>query len=297
MKLRILLSLIAISVAAPLARSQEASLRPDYSKASTYREEETVEIKQQLSIAGQDVNTSISTTTTSKVTVAPYDADGWAKVTTEVTGLKAKITTPIGDVVFDSSKPDEGADNPQLGPVKDQFKALLNTKMTYQISKDLKAGDVENPPAGAGAGEVKAQVQTSLDSWPDKPVKPGDTWEREVRQTLGQGQALVFKRRYTYVGPEARSTVSSTRRLEKVTAEDLEAKLVIDPASGNPATIDKSDLKVTSSKRTLLFDPLLGRSIEASGDVTVAGDIALGIMGQQLEGKLNLVMKIGKKEL
>jgi hypothetical protein len=184
-----------------------------------------------------------------------------------------------------------------LGPVKDQFKAAVNTKMTYKVSRDLKAGEVNHAPAGALAEDVRKQVQSGLDVWPAEPVKVGATWEREVSQSLGQGQALVFKRRYKYEGPEMRSTVDSTRRLEKVTAEDLEVKLTIDPAGGFPGSVEKSDLKVTSSKRSLLFDPALGRAIESTGDVTVAGEMTLNLMGQELPGKLNLVMKIGKKEL
>ena len=287
--------LLALAAATPTAAFGQVLLKPNYAKAASYQEAERVEIKQQLSIAGQDVDTAIDTKVVTKVSVAPGQEG--AKVTNEVQRLQANITTPVGEVSFDSEKPDEAPDNPLLGPVIEQFKSAASAKFSYQVSPDLKVSNVQGAPGDSGPAAIQKQIQTSLDIWPDKPVKEGDSWEREVSQSLGQGQALVFKRRYTYLGHEFRSTVSSTRRLEKIKAEDLEVKLTIDPTGGIPGSVEKSDLKVTSTDRMILFDAQLGRSIEAMGKVNIQGDITLNIMNQELPGTLDLQMNLSQKEI
>jgi hypothetical protein len=151
--------------------------------------------------------------------------------------------------------------------------------------------------SGTSPEDVKAALQQAIDRYPRETVKPGDQWEREIVMPLGEGQLFTLKRKFTYVGPEIRSTVASTRKLEKVTVTTESLQYSIRPTSGIPGKVTKSDLKVDSGETILLFDPQKGRTVSSADKMHVTGSLTLNIMNVELGGDLDLTMDMRSEEV
>ena len=272
-------------------------------EGSEHKSKITVNIDQKLTLGGQDAGTKATTIVEQKMSIGKRDADGKLPLKT-ITELKTSdLTLPGGiKLKFDSANPDakgEGAGNPIYDLVLDQLKANAKTEFTVVLDKDNKVAEVQGlkPQAGATEEDVKTEFDELGKSLPKQAVKKGDTWEAEVKANLGQGQVMTFKRKFTYEGEAFKSTVTSTRKLEKITAVDSEVVYSIREGGAFPGKVTKSELKVTDSKHTLLFDPAQGRFVDESSKVQVVGPIGLSIMGVEIGGDLDLTLETKSEEV
>ncbi|HZL91267.1 MAG TPA: hypothetical protein VFB96_23070 [Pirellulaceae bacterium] len=270
---------------------------------SEHKSKVTVKIDQKLTLGGMDAGTKGNTVVEQKISIGKRDADGKLPLAT-VTELKtSELTLPGGITVkFDSANPDakgEGAGNPLYDLILDRLKTNAKTDITVILGKDNKVVEVKGlkPEAGATEDDIKGQFDEIDKSLPPKAVKKGDTWESEVKANLGQGQIMTFKRKYTYEGEAFKSTVNSTRKLEKITAVDSEVTFSVKEGGGFPGKVTKSELKVADSKHTMLFDPAQGRFVEEAAKVQVVGPIGLSIMGIDIGGDLDLTLETKSEEV
>ncbi len=272
-------------------------------EGSEYKSKVTVTIDQKLTLGGMDAGTKGVTVVEQSVAIAKRDADG--KLPLKMSGsLKtSELSLPGGVTVkFDSANPDakgEGAGNPLYDLVLDRLKANAKNEFTVVLGKDNQVVEVQGlkPETGASEDDVKLQFSELPKQLPPGPVKKGDTWENEVKANLGQGQIMTFKRKYTYEGETAKSTVNSTRKLEKITAVDSEVVFSVKEGGAFPGKVTKSELKVADSKHTMLFDPALGRFVEENSKVQVVGPIGLSIMGVEIGGDLDLTLESKSEEI
>ena len=270
---------------------------------SEHKSKVTVKIDQKLTLGGMDAGTKGNTVVEQKISIGKRDADGKLPLAT-VTELKtSELTLPGGITVkFDSANPDakgEGAGNPLYDLILDRLKTNAKTDITVILGKDNKVVEVKGlkPEAGATEDDIRGQFDEIDKSLPPKAVKKGDTWESEVKANLGQGQIMTFKRKYTYEGEAFKSTVNSTRKLEKITAVDSEVTFSVKEGGGFPGKVTKSELKVADSKHTMLFDPAQGRFVEEAAKVQVVGPIGLSIMGIDIGGDLDLTLETKSEEV
>jgi hypothetical protein len=272
-------------------------------EGSEHKSKVIVKIDQKLTLGGMDAGTKGTTVVEQKISIGKRDAEGKLPLAT-VTELKtSELALPGGVTVkFDSANPDakgEGAGNPLYDLVLDRLKQNAKTELTVVLGKDNKVVEVKGLKAESGATEddIKGQFDEIDKSLPPKPVKKGDTWEAEVKANLGQGQIMTFKRKYTYEGEAFKSTVNSTRKLEKITAVDSEVTFSVKEGGAFPGKVTKSELKVADSKHTLLFDPAQGRFVDEAAKVQVVGPIGLSIMGIDIGGDLDLTLETKSEEL
>lgn len=263
----------------------------------------TVKIDQKLTLGGQDAGTVATTVVEQKTSIGKRADDGKLPITVATDVKSSELTLPGGvKVKFDGANPDakgDAAGNPLAELVLDKLKANAKNKLTIVVGKDDKVVEVQGlkPETGATEDDVKQGFDEELQSLPPQAVKKGDTWEKEVKSNLGQGQIMTFKRKYTYEGETFKSTVNSTRKLEKITAVDEGVTYSVKEGGGFPGKVTKSELKVADSKHTLLFDPAQGRFVESNSKVQVVGPIGLSIMGIDLGGDLDLTMETKTEEL
>ena len=272
-------------------------------EGSEYKSKITVNIDQKLVLGGQDAGTKGTTVVEQKASLGKRDAEGKLELKTNTELKNSELMLPGGITVkFDAANPDakgDGAGNPLYDLIFDRLKANAKTDITVVLGKDNKVVEVKGlkPEAGASEEDIKGQFDEIDKSLPPKPVKKGDTWESEVKANLGQGQVMTFKRKYTYEGETFKSTVNSTRKLEKITAVDTDVTYSVREGGGFPGKVTKSELKVANSKHTYLFDPAQGRFVDEAAKVQVVGPIGISIMGIELAGDLDLTLDTKREEL
>ena len=272
-------------------------------EGSEHKSKITVNIDQKLTLGGQDAGTKATTVVEQQMTVGKRDVDGKLPLKTSTELKTSDLTLPGGvKIKFDSANPDakgEGAGNPLYDLVLDRLKANAKTDLTVVLDKDNKVAEVQGlkPETGATEDDVKGEFDELGKNLPKQPVKKGDTWEAEVKANLGQGQVMTFKRKFTYEGETFKSTVNSTRKLEKITAVDSEVVYSVKEGGAFPGKVTKSELKVADSKHTMLFDPAQGRFVDETSKVQVVGPIGLSIMGVEIGGDLDLTLETKSEEV
>ena len=281
----------------------QVTLTRKLNEGSEHKSKITVKIDQKLTLGGQDAGTKATTVVEQKRSIGKRDADGKLPIKTTTELKTSDLTLPGGVTVkFDSANPDakgEGAGNPLYDLILDRLKSNAKTDLTVVLDKDNKVAQVEGlkPELGASEEDVKSEFDEIGKHLPPNPVKKGDTWEAEVKASLGQGQVMTFKRKFTYEGETFKSTVNSTRKLEKITAVDSEVTFSVREGGGFPGKVTKSELKVADSKHTMLFDPAEGRFVDETSKVQVVGPIGLSIMGLDIGGDLDLTLETKSEEV
>ncbi len=294
-------ALAAVMLASPAWA--QVTLARKLVEGSEHKSKITVKIDQKLTLGGQDAGTKGTTVVEQKLAIGKRDTDGKLPLSASTVLKTSELTLPGGITVkFDSANPDakgEGAGNPIYDLVLDRLKSNAKTDLTVVLGKDNKVVEVKGlrPELGATEEDVKSEFDEIGKHLPPQPVKKGDTWESEVKANLGQGQIMTFKRKFTYEGEMLRGTVNSTRKLEKITAVDSDVSYSVREGGGFPGKVTKSELKVTDSKHTMLFDPAQGRFVEESSKVQVVGPIGLSIMGLDLGGDLDLTLETKSEEV
>jgi hypothetical protein len=280
----------------------QVTITPKFNEGESYKTKTNTKTDQKLTIAGQDGGTTSNTVLEQKTTVGKRDADGKLPITVDTAILSAEISLPGGaKIKFDGKNPDakdDNAGNPIAEIVKDKLKTNAKMTTTIVLGKDDTVVDVQGikPESGVSADDVKEEFAQRLKMLPNKPLKKGDTWEEDVKVNLGQGQIFTLKRKFTFEGETTKSTVDSTRKVLKITSVDSAVTFSV-KEGGAAFKVSKSDLKVDESKNTNLFDPQLGRSIEASSLLRVSGKITLSVNNMDLPGDLDLTMSSQVEEI
>lgn len=270
----------------------QVTLSHKFTEGESYKTKTTVKTDQKLTIAGQDGGTTSNTVLEQKTTIGKKDAEGKLPVTVETNLLSSEIGLPGGiKVKFDGKNPDakDDAANPLAELIRDKIKANAKMSTTIVLGKDNAVVDVQGikPGSDVNPDDIKEQFAEQLKTLPNKPLKKGDTWEQEVKMNLGGGQIFTLKRKYTYEGETSKSTVNSTRKVQKLTAVDSS---VVYSLNAPTAKVTKSNLKVADSKLTILFDPEVGRAIETNSLLHITGQFTINSMGADAEGDLDLTM-------
>lgn len=275
----------------PANLSAEVKLAPQLREGTTQKIKETVKTRQTLKILGQNINTSSDTTIHRQTKVGQRNAQGELPLEITYIDIAADIMLPGNKkVVYNSATGESKADDPNFQVVLDTLQTLKGATITVTLDRENQVKSVTGvkPELGASIDDIKLSTQQAFSRFPTEPVKAGDTWERIDVLPLGQGQQFVLTRKYTYEGPELRSTVADTRRLEKIVATTQDIQYSIKPGAGLPGTVTKSALKMNSGEAVHYFDAQKGYVVESVEKMHVTGAFTLNIMGQDLNGDLDL---------
>lgn len=301
MSFRIWLSVAFAALVVTFPAVAQTTLTRKLPEGSQYTSKFSIKTDQTLLLAGQNFGTSANNSAEIKTTIGKRDGEGQLPVTI-ATELKSVELTLPGDIKlkFDPAKPDDlgdAAGNPIAEIIRDRLKASIKTNLSFTLGKNNQVVKVEgvNPELGASEDDAKQQFADQIKPLSDKAVKKGDTWEQDVSTNLEQGQVMKFKRKYTHEGDAFKSTVTSTRKLQKITAVDTAVEYTV--KEGGAFKVTKSDLKIADSQHTILFDPELGRAIESASKVRMTGPIALSINGMELAGDLDLTIETKSEEV
>ncbi len=258
-----------------------------------------LKVKQTLTLAGMPLETESDRFLISSVNTGKPDSDGKIRVAQKIDKLSLNLKLPGGtSLSFDSDDPGKKADNPQLEPIMQLLRASAKAEPTLVHDKSGKIVAVEGlDKAADGLPEelkdefneerAKKNANQELDRLPSDAVKPGDKWSKNSDMNLGSGQVMSFTTEYTYVG----EVKDGTKTLDKIEAKATAVSYGLEATSKLPFKVNKSDLKVSETAETMLFDRAAGQWHSVKSKVRIQGDIELAINGQNLPGKLDLTIE------
>lgn len=285
----------------PSSLFAQATLIRTYQEGTTFKTQQTQKVEQKLKLNGIEIPTKSDTTILATTTYGKRDAEGNLPIDTKIDSMKVALSIQGVNVNFDSAKPDEKPSNAALEPVVDQFRKLTGLVITQKISRDNKkivAVERSKQDVPVDPEDLKEQYQQSLGMVPSEPLKPGDKWQRTMKQDLGQGQVFTFQRNFEYAGrTDEFATVPGSRKLDKITATDSSVEYSTRPNAGAGLAVKKSDLKVDSSKHTYLFDREAGRMIDEKSEVHITGDLSISINNMDFAGELDLTLATQEQEV
>jgi hypothetical protein len=300
---RTLFSALAIALLIGPIASAQIIIKPRVEAPGSFETKLLFNVKQNLSIMGQDIATASVRNVTAKTDVSKPASDGSVTYSTKYLTFKNKLSLPGGvELEFDA----KGKNTPQgtqLDFMLPLFTALSKSTTTIVHDKNGDILNVEVKAVGLDAldnqakamigGELdsdvlKEKAQSELDDFHDKPVKVGDSWESETTLDLGQGAVFKLTSTQKYIGTVQQDGKTLHQVKIKYTDVDFEQ-----PAAtpGAPA-ITKSDLKIITGTNTLLFDAEKGRMVSSKLNLEVSGEITLTIANMELPAKLALEITV-----
>ncbi len=255
--------------------------------------------KQVLTIAGMNFeNTSERFIITTSKT-GTRNEDGILPITTTIDKLQVNLSFPGGiKEMFDSGNPEKKAENALLEPVFDLLRVLVKTKTTTLLDNENNIKAIEfpdNPAEKVGddfkssfdAEKRKKAAENERGVLPDKPVKAGDSWTHTTDADLSGGQTLTLETRYEYVGTEQKDG----KTLDKITLKTISVRYAMDPNAKSPLKVKSSELKVSSSEGTILFDREKGAVVTSVSKLRIEGDLKVDANGMELPATLDLTIE------
>jgi hypothetical protein len=239
-------------------------------------------LKQQMRTQGKEMKQDQELTTVFALTVEKKNPDNTIVLEQKLEALTVKNAVGL------AAGTDEKFNQQLVGAV---FKVTLNPKgevVKIEGYEDLLkklAGDDANARKAVQSIKpeelFKVSVSEAFGFLPDKPVKTGDSWERETTRSLGPLGSIVSKRKYSYDGSE---TVEG-KPLEKISF--TATTTYNPPKAGEPTSLEfqvaKADIKVEDVKGTFLFDATAGRLVQSEMGLKMKGTVVIVVKGTNLD--------------
>lgn len=288
-----LFPIIAV-IAFTASASAQVSLKLRYSEGTKFTLQTEAKASHTLNVRGKDNDGSTTSFIVSTRSIGKRGADGSIKIEEKVNSLQTETTFPDGTkLAFDSANPDKAAPKPQLEQSLEFSRAISRLPIIVELdshdkitSVKLPDGEYEKLPEGIksqlSSETMMKQKEQAGDFLPDGPVKKGDTWERSSENNLGNGQLLKFRTRFEYAGTVEKAGAS----LDKITGKVFEVSYTI---TDNPVVqVTKSNLKVTESESTFLFNREGGYLVSKVSKVKINGLFTLVANNMEQEAKLDM---------
>jgi len=301
-KRTLFLALTVALLIAPFASAQ-IIIKPRVEAPGSFETNLHFNVKQTLSIMGQDIDTASERKVTAKTDVSKPDSDGNVTYSTKYLTFENKLSLPGGVELEFDAKGENTPQGTQLDFILPLMEALSKSTTTIVHDKNgdilkvaVKAEGLDALDDQAKAllgGELdgdalKEKAQNEIDDFNDKPVNIGDTWNSETTLDLGQGAMLELTSEQKYVGPVQQDGVTLHQVDIKFTEVDFEQPAA---TAGAPAVSD-SALKIITGTTTLLFDAKKGRVVKSNLKLKVSGEITLTIANMDLPTGLALEITV-----
>lgn len=297
---RMFFPLLVLLLSASAGQAQ-VLLKPKVQEGTKYVTDVSNLVSQTLTIAGMEVKTESDSAIRFTVDVSKRDEQGRISQRTKIESVRSNLMLPGGNVTFDSKVNLAKADIEQYAFIVDALKAMVGASFTVVVDAENQfvgvegLADLVKPSLPQTAQDIlksqfsearlKKQHEQALATFPNQPVKPGDTWDLTEDVDLGSGQILKVERRYEYVGTIERNG----RTLDKITAPDKKVvSLDVDANSTVPFKFGKTDLQIAMSEATILFDRQRGQAMDATRVMHIKGKLTLVIANMELPADLDL---------
>lgn len=263
---------------------------------------------QTTKVLNQETKTEMETEMFSELTLNKQEESGLFQLEHHHQKFKTEMdVTGLLNYKFDSETPkvkSEGILETQLDPV---FKKLGKAKLSLSMQPNGKVVKVTgyqelldevlktNPFMKQflnNFSDESAQTEFS-EMFPElspQPVKPGDSWEIDFDQSMGEWGSLKGKKKYRYLGNnevEGRKCVTLS--------VDYNAEINLDLDQGLAKV--KGTLKITDSKGTIDFDPVAGEVVQVESLYKIAGNMKVDSGGRVLDVETNQEQKLSVNQI
>lgn len=227
---------------------------------------------------------------------ATGDSAGWKKLTASINRIAMHITGNGANIDYDSDKPSDTSDvvsgmmGKVLGAIKGgKFGFTMNEKgevgsvtgiqdMMQRALSSVNVPGAEAMASGMGntfnEDNFKQNIQQSFGMYPDKPVKPGDTWTKTMNMN---NQGIIMKMDNNYTLESVSGNMASVKVDSKISSPGNAAMNIGGTITG-----------------TMKFDIPTG--LPTDGDLDMNMNIAATNNAQSAPMNMNMQMKVtGKK--
>jgi len=265
--------------------------------------ETKTEVNQTQSVNGMEFKNEIKGSGVSVHTLLEEGKDGNLKVQNEVKRITAYMKIgPLGEYKFDSKSTDNekgSALGGALTPLYETLNGSITTYVRSPLGKVLKIegltellADVikDNPIATqfAGGATDKGAVadanQLSI-HFPEKAIKPGDTWVEPFEMEVPKIGTIKGKTTYKYEG----AGKVGDRKTAKFTSS-TEMSIDLDIKMGEADV--KGTLSSTESTGTIHFDPVKGQLVLLTGTMKFEGSLTVEAGGMTINVDQNQTQKM-----
>jgi hypothetical protein len=298
---RVLLAVSVLAIGLVPSNLQKVKLQLKHLEESSTTVKTTSKIHQVLSVSGQDLETRSSSTVKLTSSVGRRDHDNRLPITQRIDALAVQLSLPMGGTLdFDSSNPGASSDSPRFQGLIDTYKARVGSSYTIILGKDNQVIAVEGiekilenaTPAAAELlrADIKPELakraaEQAFNNLSKEPVSKGDTWMRTSYTRVGGGQ-MMFQTKFEYLG----TVRKDGQDLDQIGTTAQSVTYSIDEDTQAQLKITQSNLKIESSKGTILFDRVRGQPMESNSITRIVGDITLEVNGMEFPGKLDLTI-------
>jgi len=269
----------AVILAQPLT-AQSVSVRYVWKKgeALTYRSTQQTAVNMS-GVPGMG-DMALSTAITQVIRMMPEDvaADGTATLRVTIESMKLEMTSPMGNMAYDSAAPAPAPDDAVAAALAPTIKAVVGASFTMVTKPNGAVTSVSGLaamaaklqqalPQGAGMATglesflnddaMKSAMQQSFAALPDRPVATGESWKNDVTvtnpmMTMTSSTTYILKGFETAAGGQvARIGFTSV----------VKPKAGVSPASPLPVTVIPGDGK---GEGEILMDVRNGRLTKAT---------------------------------
>ncbi|MCA9147131.1 MAG: hypothetical protein H6823_18965 [Planctomycetaceae bacterium] len=261
-----------------------------------------VKVEQTLTIAGMEIPSTSEQNVTSSEMNGKRKADGTLESVHKIESLQSTIEVAGMKLKFDSVNADAPPPGTALDALIDVLKAVAGSSWTVTYGQDnsvlsVTGGEdaLKNLPEALRAATAKQFSDEHLTNesnqemrvLPDGPVKQGDSWEREETVFFDSYQSMTFTTVYKYEG----TIEKDGKTLDQISSKTTTVSYAMAGESPSPLKIVDSQLKVTDSGGTLLFDRAAGMVIDRKDIKHISGSLKCEINGMELPGKLELTFE------
>ncbi|HLJ93701.1 MAG TPA: DUF6263 family protein [Gemmataceae bacterium] len=268
-----------------------------FEKDKTFYQEMHTKTKQTMKIMAMDnITQNQDQTFIFSWTPKEQDKDKNWIIKQKIEGVKMDIDIGGNKISYDSTNPAASASN---NPLADFFTALKGSEFTLTLSPDLKVVKIEgrdefinrlvkaNPQMEPllksilGDEALKQMADPMFASVPPKPVKKGDTWEKQSKLNMGPIGSYDTTYKFTYEGKDG--------KLDKIKVDTgLTYKAPDANTAGQlPFKIKAADLKSKNASGQILFDNEKHRLDSSDMKLSLEGKLTIEIGGMTTEVELN----------
>lgn len=297
---------LALLIGTWMASDASAQVKLEYKfpEGSSTNVKSTLKFRQTLSIGDMNIETQVDVESNASQSVGKRAADGVIPLTQKAASIKVHVEAGGQTFDIDSADPKAKFDIPALESAAKQlnaittseYKLLLNDKNEFKsvegvdsifdkVKDDEKA--VSELKKRLSPEVLKREFEQDHNNLPKVLATKGDTWETTEVDSIGGGQTLTFRRRYEYIGTKEKDG----RTLDEIGVRALDVTYASDPDAEAQLTVVKSDLKIDSSKGTILFDREAGMVVERGTEDVIKGEMTIKVNGMELPSKLALTVE------
>lgn len=267
--------------------SADTTLRWKFEKGKSYPFVMTQSTTTVAQVQGQKIESQQDVTIDLVWEIRDVDADGAATMVQTMKRIQSKITTPQGNVDYDTQ-----ADKPVEGPMamlRTVLKGMVDQAVEMKINARGEIQDVKVPqamldtlkntgPAAAAMGAMfsedglKKMMSQSMLRFPEEAVAPGKTWSEKTSMPIGPFGTMNLDRTYTYNGPDAASKT-------ELIGIGTTAQITVKENAPLEMSIDKQE-----GAGEIRFDNARGFLIQS--DLKQTMQLSIKVQGQQLQQDL-----------